>query len=99
MSSMPTPTFAVIGNPVKHSRSPRIHSLFGEQLGIDLQYQRIESPIDQFAQTVETFFAQGGLGLNVTVPFKLEAWDLACANLSQRARQAMGHDIGQLDAA
>ena len=89
MSSMPTPTFAVIGNPVKHSRSPRIHSLFGEQLGIDLQYQRIESPIDQFAQTVETFFAQGGLGLNVTVPFKLEAWDLACANLSQRARQAM----------
>lgn len=81
--------YAVIGNPVKHSRSPQIHTLFGKQTGVSLQYDRIEAPLDAFASTVQTFFKTGGKGLNVTVPFKLEAKDLAQANLSQRAKQAM----------
>lgn len=85
----PTPArFAVIGNPVQHSRSPSIHQQFASQTQIALTYERLEAPIDGFAHTVTQFFIQGGRGLNVTVPFKLEAWDLARANLSARAQQA-----------
>ena len=82
------PRFAVIGNPVAHSRSPAIHQLFGKQTGIVLEYDRIEAPTDRFAPTVEAFFAGGGRGLNVTVPFKLDAWRLAGKHLSLRAQQA-----------
>ena len=88
MNRNATPRFAVIGNPVAHSRSPAIHRLFGEQTGIDLEYDRIEAPADQFAPTVEAFFTGGGRGLNVTVPFKLDAWQLARGHLSARAQQA-----------
>jgi len=88
MNSDATPRYAVIGNPVAHSRSPAIHRLFGEQTGIRLDYDRIEAPIDRFAATVEDFFANGGGGLNVTVPFKLQAWQLAQGHLSARAEQA-----------
>lgn len=80
--------FAVIGNPVKHSRSPSIHQLFAQQTGIKLEYDRIEAPVDQFESTVRDFFKQGGAGLNVTVPFKQHACALASANLSARARMA-----------
>ena len=83
------PRYAVIGNPVAHSRSPAIHRLFGEQTGIRLDYDRIEAPLDRFASTVEAFFANGGRGLNVTVPFKLQAWQLAQQHLSARAMQAL----------
>ncbi len=82
------PRFAVIGHPVKHSRSPAIHQLFGQQTGIALQYSRIEAPTDAFASTLNDFFSQGGRGLNVTVPFKQQAWQLASAHLSARARTA-----------
>lgn len=88
MKTTDVPRFAVIGNPVSHSRSPAIHLLFGQQTGIPLSYERIEAPVDQFARTVGDFFGGGGRGLNVTVPFKLEAWELAKAHLSERARQA-----------
>lgn len=88
MISDATPRYAVIGNPVAHSRSPAIHRLFGEQTGIRLVYDRIEAPIDRFASTVADFFARGGGGLNVTVPFKLQAWQLAQEHLSARAEQA-----------
>ncbi|HBI82950.1 MAG TPA: shikimate dehydrogenase [Alcaligenaceae bacterium] len=81
--------FAVIGNPVKHSRSPAIHRMFGEQTGIALEYDRIEAPLDQFEQSVRTFFEQGGRGLNVTVPFKLQAWKLSEKHLSHRAQSAL----------
>lgn len=80
--------FAVIGNPIKHSRSPAIHRLFARQTGITLEYDRIESPHDQFEATVSQFFTQGGRGLNITVPFKQEAWQLASAHLSPRAKVA-----------
>jgi shikimate dehydrogenase len=80
--------FAVIGHPIKHSRSPSIHQQFAAQLHIVLTYERLEAPLDAFAQTVTQFFSSGGRGLNVTVPFKLEAWELARAHLSPRARHA-----------
>jgi len=82
------PRFAVIGHPVKHSRSPFIHQQFAAQTHLALTYERLEAPLDGFKQTVEHFFANGGRGLNVTVPFKLEAWELARAHLTTRARQA-----------
>jgi shikimate dehydrogenase len=82
------PRFAVIGNPIAHSRSPDIHARFGAQTGITLDYTRLLAPLDGFAATVAAFFADGGQGLNVTVPFKLEALDLASAHLTERARAA-----------
>ena len=80
--------FAVIGHPIKHSRSPSIHQQFAAQLHIALTYERLEAPLDAFVHTVTQFFSSGGRGLNVTVPFKLEAWELARAHLSPRARHA-----------
>lgn len=80
--------YAVIGHPVSHSRSPRIHALFGEQTGVALEYGLLPAPEDGFEATARGFFAGGGRGLNVTVPFKQEAWTLAAAHLSERARLA-----------
>ena len=83
--------FGVMGNPVSHSRSPQIHHQFGEQCGISLNYSRIQVDPGGFEQAVSHFQAHGGAGLNITVPFKLEAWQL-CNNhpnqLSDRARLA-----------
>ena len=72
-----TDRYAVIGNPVAHSRSPEIHAMFARQTGQDLEYVRLFSPLDGFKATVESFVKEGGRGANVTVPFKLEAFDLA----------------------
>ena len=79
---------AVVGNPIEHSRSPAIHQQFAAQTGVKLVYDRILAPLDGFALTVRNFFEAGGRGLNVTVPFKLEAWELAGPNLSPRATLA-----------
>ena len=76
--------YAVFGNPVQHSKSPRIHSLFSKQTGISLNYQAIEIPLDKFAEAVHSFSTQGGKGLNITVPFKEEACSL-CTDLTDRA--------------
>ncbi|MGD8831787.1 MAG: shikimate dehydrogenase [Pseudomonadales bacterium] len=65
--------YAVIGNPVTHSLSPRIHQAFAAQTGASIRYERIEAPLDGFVRTVDEFFAGGGAGCNVTVPFKGEA--------------------------
>lgn len=80
--------FAVIGHPITHSRSPAIHIAFAAQFGIDLTYDRIDAAPADFESTVERFFGEGGMGLNVTVPFKERAWALAESNLSQRAHDA-----------
>jgi len=69
--------YAVVGNPISHSKSPRIHSLFARQTGQPVEYTAIQAPLDDFAGTVRSFFTRGGKGLNVTVPFKEQAWTLA----------------------
>jgi len=82
-----TDRYAVIGNPVAHSKSPFIHAEFARQTAQDLVYERILAPLDRFASAVEDFRAGGGIGLNVTLPFKLEAFRLA-NECSARAQEA-----------
>ncbi|MGK0272249.1 MAG: shikimate dehydrogenase [Cocleimonas sp.] len=69
--------YAVIGNPIAHSKSPQIHSFFAQQADEQLMYETLLSPIDEFKETVEAFRQGNGKGLNVTVPFKQEAFELA----------------------
>ncbi|CDH05380.1 dehydroshikimate reductase, NAD(P)-binding [Xenorhabdus bovienii str. oregonense] len=77
--------FAVFGNPIAHSKSPYIHRLFADQTGIDHQYGRVLAPIEHFEQTLDRFFEQGGLGANITVPFKERAYQRS-DELTERAR-------------
>lgn len=79
--------YAVIGNPVAHSKSPQIHAEFARQTGQDLTYERLLAPIDGFIATAAVFRARGGRGANVTLPFKGEAFGYA-NSLSERARAA-----------
>lgn len=79
--------YAVVGHPISHSKSPRIHSLFASQTGEAIEYTAIQAPMDDFEGTVRQFFERGGKGLNVTVPFKEQAWELA-GNRTQRAEKA-----------
>lgn len=69
--------YAVVGFPIKHSKSPRIHRLFAEQTGQDIEYTAIELPPGQFHESVKCFFAEGGKGLNCTLPLKELAWQFA----------------------
>lgn len=78
---------AVIGNPIVHSQSPQIHAAFAAKQGIDLQYDKILATEENFTAIVQDFFAQGGHGLNITLPFKERAYALA-QNLSPYARTA-----------
>jgi shikimate dehydrogenase len=82
-----TDRYAVIGNPVAHSKSPLIHAAFAEGCGQAMTYERIEAPRGGFKDAVAAFAREGGRGLNVTVPFKLEAFDLA-ATATPRAQAA-----------
>jgi len=79
--------YAVVGNPIAHSKSPAIHAAFAAQTAQHLTYERLLAPIDGFPVAVEQFFAQGGKGLNVTLPFKLQAYALS-ARVSERAAAA-----------
>jgi shikimate dehydrogenase len=79
--------YAVVGNPVAHSKSPRIHAEFARATGQDLEYGLIEVPRDGFERAVDLFRSQGGKGLNVTLPFK-EAAFCYCQRVSDRARAA-----------
>lgn len=79
--------YAVVGNPIGHSRSPVIHRLFAEQTGQALIYDKMLVEQGAFAEDVSAFFALGGSGLNVTLPFKEEAFRFA-DELSARARIA-----------
>ncbi len=80
--------YAVFGNPIAQSKSPLIHKLFAEQTHQALSYDSMLVELDSFSQAVTEFFADGGMGLNVTVPFKLEAWQIVddCCARASRAR-------------
>lgn len=79
--------YAVVGHPVSHSMSPRIHAAFARQTGQSLSYARLPAPRDGFPETVRGFIAAGGRGLNVTLPFKPEACEFV-DSLSTRASAA-----------
>lgn len=77
-------SYAVIGNPISHSKSPLIHKAFAQQTNQSMQYDAFLAPLDGFQAMVESFRQRGGKGMNVTVPFKLEAYRLA-TRLTERA--------------
>lgn len=79
--------YGVFGNPIAHSKSPLIHRQFAEQTGQALSYQALLAPLDDFCGFARAFFAAGGMGANVTVPFKEQACAMA-DQLSERARRA-----------
>ncbi|MCL2021903.1 MAG: shikimate dehydrogenase [Betaproteobacteria bacterium] len=79
--------YAVFGNPIAHSKSPYIHTAFALETGEDLRYEARLAPLADFAETARQFFAAGGKGCNITVPFKEEAFRLA-DDLTPRAREA-----------
>lgn len=79
-----TDRYAVIGNPIRHSKSPRIHRAFARSAGVDLEYTIIDCPRGEFNQAVRKFRQTGGRGMNVTAPFKLDAFALA----DQRSERA-----------
>ena len=82
-----TDQYAVIGNPIAHSKSPQIHMLFAEQTGQDINYETVLAPLDDFAATVERLREDGYKGCSVTVPFKFKAFELS-TKLSVRAQSA-----------
>jgi len=88
MTVLAPPRYGVVGNPVAHSLSPQIHAAFAQQTGIALAYERILAPLVGFVPTVQSFFDDGGRGVNVTVPFKLEAFAWCAERVSARARRA-----------
>ena len=79
--------YAVFGNPIKHSKSPAIHTMFARQCDQQMQYRAVRVELDGFRRAADAFFEGGGAGLNVTVPFKREAFDYA-HRLSDRAMRA-----------
>lgn len=91
-----TDRYAVIGNPIAHSKSPLIHSMFAEQTGQDISYEAIESPLDGFAATVARLRDEGYKGCNITVPFKFEAFQLA-TRLTERAQAAQAVNTLKFD--
>ncbi|MDX5630986.1 MULTISPECIES: shikimate dehydrogenase [unclassified Brenneria] len=77
-------SFAVFGNPIAHSKSPRIHELFAAQTGIELSYKRLLAPLDSFEDVLQCYFREGAHGANITVPFK----ERACAKADVLSEEA-----------
>lgn len=90
--------YAVVGNPVAHSRSPAIHAAFAAATGEAVAYGRVLAPLDGFEATLRDFVAHGGRGCNVTVPFKLDAFAL-CPRRSERALLAQAANTLRFDEA
>ncbi|HEY8887834.1 MAG TPA: shikimate dehydrogenase [Gallionella sp.] len=88
-----TDRYAVIGNPIAHSKSPEIHTMFAEQTGQDISYEAILAPLDGFAATVEWLRKEGYKGCNVTVPFKQSAYQLS------NHKQYLSYDVVHAHAA
>lgn len=91
-----TDRYAVIGNPIAQTKSPKLHAAFARQFGHDMTYEAILGPIGGFACAVHAFRAAGGKGMNVTVPFKVEALELA-DRLTERARLAQAVNTLKFD--
>ncbi|AYQ27058.1 MULTISPECIES: shikimate dehydrogenase [unclassified Polaromonas] len=88
--------YYVLGNPIAHSKSPLIHARFAELTGQTLQYERLLVPLDAFAATLAQLAQDGVKGCNITVPFKLEAFE-AAATLTDRAQLARAANTLKLD--
>ena len=80
--------YCVVGNPVAHSKSPQIHAAFAEQTQQNIFYQAIQVDGGKFKAALKEFQAQGGKGLNITIPFKGEAWEIS-ENRTNRADRAL----------
>lgn len=91
-----TDRYAVIGNPISHSKSPQIHQMFAQQTGQDISYEKIEAPLDGFAATIQRLRDEGYKGCSVTVPFKFEAFKLA-TQLTERAKAAQAVNTLKFD--
>ena len=101
MSDRLTDQYAVMGNPIAHSKSPFIHSLFAAQTGQNLEYKSILVEIDAFESSVKLFAKNNGKGLNITVPFKQQAWDLVdeksrCAEKAGAVNTIIINESGQM---
>ncbi len=83
-----TDRYAVIGNPIAHSKSPLIHTEFARQTGQDISYTSILATREGFVSAVGDFIGQGGKGMNVTVPFKEQAWKFLATDIVPRAASA-----------
>lgn len=82
-----TDRYAVIGNPIEHSKSPQIHTAFARQTDQDISYERVLAPLNGFEAAVRNLISEGYKGVNVTVPFKFEAYKL-CDSISARAQSS-----------
>ena len=89
--------YVVAGNPVEHSQSPFIHAMFAKATGQDMAYGRLLCPLDGFEATIRRFADDGGLGCNVTVPFKFDACKLARRH-TERADLAQAANVLRFDA-
>jgi len=87
MLAMDVDQYAVIGNPIAHSKSPFLHTAFAKQCQQNLSYRALLAPLNGFEATVRQFMNEGGRGANVTLPFKVDAFHL-CDELTPRARAA-----------
>lgn len=96
MRAEPYDRYAVIGYPVAHSQSPFIHSEFARQTGQLMQYERVQSPVDGFAQTLQAWADSGARGCNVTVPFKFEV-PARVSHCSARVRLAQAANTVRFD--
>jgi shikimate dehydrogenase len=82
-----TDKYAVIGNPIAHSKSPQIHAEFARKTNQDISYEAVLAPLDDFEYALKALQDKGFQGVNITVPFKFEAFKL-CTKLNERAQSA-----------
>jgi shikimate dehydrogenase len=90
-----TDRYAVIGNPIAHSKSPFIHNTIARQMQQDMRYEALLAPLDGFVPAVRSFLVAGGGGMNVTVPFYVDAYQL-CYERSPLAEAAGAPDFDTL---
>ncbi|MCW5580910.1 MAG: shikimate dehydrogenase [Luteimonas sp.] len=89
--------FAVFGHPVAHSLSPRIHTAFARQTGIDLRYEAIDATLEGFFDALQAFADAGGIGANVTMPLKQSAFALSATTTVRAQRAGAVNTLARLD--